>query len=316
MKKHMINALTKALGMSLVPIALAALFLTAMPAFSHAGECDNWQTLHPEWIFCDDFESSAPLVGPGRYFEHENNNGDFIVLNGVGLNNSKGMRNLWQKGEVNAGSIKLGFGRNPSRRMNTGIKSGQDFREIYYRMYLKMQSGWQGNPIKLSRATVIADSNWSQAMIAHIWGNPNQYPLIIDPVRCTDTSGNVLCSGYNDFSHMVWLGAQSGVTPIYDSQHDDRWYCVEAHVKLNDPGLANGIQEFWIDKQLQTRKTGINFVGSYKSYGIHAVFFENYWNGGAPQLQERYFDNIVVSTQPIGCVGTVSPNPPGSLAIQ
>jgi hypothetical protein len=37
------------------------------------------------------------------------------------------------------------------------------------------------------------------------------------------------------------------------------------------------------------------------------VFFENYWNTGSPKLQERYFDNIVVSTQPIGCAGNVAP---------
>jgi hypothetical protein len=31
------------------------------------------------------------------------------------------------------------------------------------------------------------------------------------------------------------------------------------------------------------------------------VFFENYWNSASPQNQERYFDDIVVSTQRIGC---------------
>jgi len=31
------------------------------------------------------------------------------------------------------------------------------------------------------------------------------------------------------------------------------------------------------------------------------VFFENYWNDGAPAAQERDLDNIVVSTERIGC---------------
>jgi hypothetical protein len=42
-------------------------------------------------------------------------------------------------------------------------------------------------------------------------------------------------------------------------------------------------------------------MGSYRDYGINVVSIENYWNDGAPQAQERYFDNVVVSTQRIGC---------------
>ena len=35
-----------------------------------ADECENWQSSHPEWIFCDAFESNDPLVSNGRYFEY------------------------------------------------------------------------------------------------------------------------------------------------------------------------------------------------------------------------------------------------------
>jgi hypothetical protein len=82
-----------------------------------------------------------------------------------------------------------------------------------------------------------------------------------------------------------------------------RWYCVEAHAALNDAGLANGVFELWVNGNLEAKGTGLNFVGTFSGYGINAVFFENYWNKGAPATQERYFDNIVVSTQRIGCAG-------------
>ena len=49
-------------------LLLAGLAVPSAPA----NECDNWQTLHPEWIFCDDFEDGTPLVRDGRYFEHNN----------------------------------------------------------------------------------------------------------------------------------------------------------------------------------------------------------------------------------------------------
>ncbi len=266
-----------------------------------AFECNGFNSDHPEWIFCDDFEDETALVRVGRYFEYGNDNGDFTLKDGVGLNNSLGMRALWQPGEVGAGGLKLGFGRNPSGYMNKEIRANEDFREVYYRMYLKMQAGWQGNPAKLSRATVIAGDDWSQAMIAHLWGD-NQLNLLLDPVRCVDQRNNVKCIGYNDFSHMDWLGYQSGVEPIFDTQNADRWFCIEAHVKLNDPGQSNGLHEFWIDGKLEARREGLDFVRGYTDFAINAIFFENYWNQGSPQMQERYLDNIVVSTEKIGCL--------------
>lgn len=265
-------------------------------------ECTGWQTAHPDWIFCDDFESTTPLVAQGRYFEHDDDDGEFVPVAGAGLGGSRGMRARWQVGEVGAGSLKLGFGRNPQGYMNKGIRSGEDFREIYYRMYLRNQPGWTGSPAKLSRATVFtSSSDWSQAMIAHLWSDSQEH-LLIDPASCVDGSGNVLCQGYNDFAHLQWLGNQSGTTAIFATAQSGIWFCVEAHVRLNDPGQQNGVQEFWIDGQLEARRDSLDFVSTYQAYGLNAVFFENYWNNGSPVEQERAFDNIVVSTQRIGCL--------------
>lgn len=266
-----------------------------------ACECRYWQVRHPEWIFCDDFEDNTPLVRPGRYFEYSAENGSFVLADGVGLNGSKGMLVQWQSGQVSAGSLKLGFGRNPQSYMNKGIRPNEDFRDIYYRMYLKMQPGWQGSPAKLSRATVFTSPTvWAQAMIAHLWSSADY--LLVDPVSLVDSNSNVTSTKYNDFDHMQWLGNLRGITPIFDSQHDDTWFCIEMHVRLNDPGLANGIQEFWIDGQLEARKTGLNFVKSYQDYAINAIFLENYWNSGSPVAQQRYMDSFVVSTERIGCL--------------
>ncbi len=68
-------------------------------------ECDNWQKLHPEWIFCDDFESDQPLVGQNRYFSHHDDKGKFVNLEGVGLEGSKGMRAVFEPGKSEAGNL-------------------------------------------------------------------------------------------------------------------------------------------------------------------------------------------------------------------
>ena len=286
---------------------LFLIFTTSLPAIS--GECDNWKERHSQWIFCDDFEDTDALVKPGRYFEYDDNDGDFVNSNGVGLNGTYGMQVRFQEGEVGAGGLKVAFGRNPVSYMNKqGIRSDEDFREIYYRMYLKMQEGWNGNPGKLSRATCFPYADdWRQAMIAHLWSDDDEH-LLIDPASCIDNNGNVVCTKYNDFDHLDWLGNKSGSTPLFSTEYSNRWFCIEHHVKLNDPGQSNGIQEFWIDGNLEARKEELNFIGSFDAYAINAVFFENYWNSGSVKLQERYFDNIVISTQPIGPVENASIN--------
>ena len=276
------------------------------PARGACNECTNWQVLHPEWIFCDDFEDNTPLNRQGRYFEYDRDGGDFIVAEGVGLNGSRGMRARFQPGEVSAGALHLAFGRVPDEYFDKRIRSGADFRDIYYRVYLRNQAGWTGSPAKLSRATVLASSNWSQAMIAHLWSSGNF--LLIDPASGVDGSGNIVTTKYNDFDNLHWLGYQRGVTPLFAPQNADTWFCIEAHVRLNDPGQSNGVQEFWINGRLEARRTGLNFVGAYTDYGINAIFLENYWNAGSPKLQERYFDSFVVSTERIGCLCAVDPN--------
>ncbi len=268
-------------------------------------ECRDWQVLHPEWIFCDDFEDNSPLKRQGRYFEYDNDSGDFVVVEGVGVNGSRGLRACFQPGEVSAGALHLAFGRVPDKYFDQGIRPGEDFRDIYYRVYLRNQAGWTGSPAKLSRAIVFAGPNWSEAMIAHLWSSGNF--LLIDPASGVDSNGNVVTTKYNDFDHLHWLGYQRGITPIFAPQDADAWFCIEAHVRLNDPGQSNGVQEFWVNGKLEARRTGLNFVGTYADYGINAIFLENYWNAGSPKLQERYFDSFVVSTRRVGCLCPVEP---------
>ena len=51
----------------------------------------------------------------------------------------------------------------------------------------------------------------------------------------------------------------------------------------------------------EARLSGLGWIGRFQDYGINAVYLENYWNDGAPQLESRDFDNFIISTQRIGC---------------
>ncbi len=248
--------------------------------------------LPADWLFCDDFE--APDVA-SRYFEYGDDEGDFVRSTEQAASGSYAMQVVFQQGEVTAGGMKLRIGNNP---IGNDVAPGQDFDEIYWRMRVRHETGWTGSPAKLSRAMVMSESDWSQAMIAHLWSQGDV--LIGDPAGCVQ-NGAVACQGYNDFDNLNWLGQMPGSVPIFATGDAGTWRCIEGHVSLNTTGQSDGVFEFWIDEQLEASRTDLNWRGSWSGYGVNAVFFENYWNSGSPKDQKRWFDDIVIATVPIGC---------------
>ena len=82
----------------------------------------------------------------------------------------------------------------------------RDFREIWWRVYMKTESGWQGNPTKLARATCMAGRDYSQGLFAHVWGGKGD-ALCLDPATGIQDDIKVT-THYNDFAHMKWLRNQ------------------------------------------------------------------------------------------------------------
>jgi hypothetical protein len=303
-------ALAVSIALSSLTVSLSA--QTSVPpatATNHpvVQECD---AAKPEWIFCDDFETDRL----GSYFEYVNPDSSFSLTDSVGVLGSAGMRAHFDKGQIDAGSLKLALGRTPTPYMHPVDSGTAVYREIYWRVYLRNDSTWTGGGgDKLSRAQVLVTPQWAQAMGAPVWSSGGTTPdanyLVIDPYSGTNLTGALSTTTYNDFPNLRWLGVARSVTPIFDSSHVGRWYCIEAHARLDDAGQANGVFELWIDDWLEARRTNLNWVGQVTNYGLNAVFFENYWNAGSPAAQSRYMDNIVVSTQRIGCGGSIAPQP-------
>ncbi len=254
-------------------------------------------------IFCDDFENNIPLKD--KYFEYSDAGGKFVLDDKSGRGGSRGMKVMFKKGDVDVGSLRKSFGRAPSGYIsNNASQPEKDFNEIYWRVDLKRQEGWKGGGgDKLSRATVMANSKWAQGAMAHLWSSGNI--LMMDPASGIDDKGNLVSTKYNDFDNLRWnLGKKKGITDIFSEATAGKWFSIEAHVKLNTPGQQDGVFEFWIDDVLQGRTTNMNWHGDWnsdpKNFKLNGVFFENYWNQGSVQDQERYLDNIVISTKRIG----------------
>jgi hypothetical protein len=253
----------------------------------------DWRALQPSWLWCDDFESDAALEED--YFDLNRANGRMAVDDSEAVGGQSSLRSEYLQGAAGAGWVWKAFGDNPVA--NTG--SEETHEELFWRFYMKMEAGWEGQPYKITRGTMFTAPDWSQGMIAHLWED-EALGTQIDPVSCVSDS-SVVCDGYNDFDNMQWLGQVSGIDQIYAADAVGRWRCIEIHVRLNDPGMDNGVFEWWIDGVHQGGRTDLNWRGEYVEYGINAIALESYWNGGAARTQRRYFDNFVISTARIGC---------------
>ena len=306
------RALARLWGPAAVLVASASAALTVFPpparlaqrgAGPRSSLVTECATPRAAWIWCDDFEQDRM----SRYFEYDSAGGRFVRAPGTGVGGSFGMRARWDSsGRVGAGALHLAMGRTPQaffRPVDAGVAV---YRDLYWRIFVKLQPGWRGGGAdKLTRAISFASGDWAEAMAAHVWsGNPQraeQDYLALDPASGADQVGALRTTKYNDFDHLRWLGYTRGTRPVFADSAAGRWYCVEAHARLNDPGQSNGVFELWINGTPDAQKTSLNWVGGFTAYGINALFVENYWNAGAVQPEERYFDNLVVSTQRIGC---------------
>ncbi|MCB1095013.1 MAG: hypothetical protein KDN22_05470 [Verrucomicrobiae bacterium] len=253
----------------------------------------------PSVIWIDDFDNDEVQ---DHYAERNGETTDEMRMGSTG----KSLRMLYPKGHRGKGGRKLFFGDSPVYP-NKAVRKGEVFQDIYWRIYVKHQAGWQGGgPAKLSRATSMATSKWAQAMISHVWSSGES--LTLDPASGIKND-QLVTTRYNDFENLRWLGNKPPSSfKIHATEEAGRWVCVEARAKLNTPGKRDGENQLWIDGRLETERTGLDWRGTYARTGINAVFLEAYWNSGSPVEQSRWIDNFVISTRPIGPI-TSAPDP-------
>ncbi len=85
---------------------------------------------------------------------------------------------------------------------------------------------------------------------------------------------------------------------------DNRWYCIEHHVQMNDVGVANGIAESWVDGVIAIRATDVLFRNSGTDAGAKWMEWETIRQGGVGNI---WYDDVMAADARIGCGGVPTP---------
>ena len=79
------------------------------------------------------------------------------------------------------------------------------------------------------------------------------------------------------------------------------WVCLELMMELNTPGEADGRMAFWVDGVLALEQTGMHWRDT-PALQLNKAWLMHYIAGGdADQSNQVVFDDMIVSTEYIGC---------------
>ncbi len=246
------------------------------------GECDDWQTAHPNWLWCDSFDDGQEISDKYPDFGTTG----MSVSDEDALSGTHALSQHYDQGQVDAGWVSFFYGD------TLGGDYGPVQDEIYMRWYHKFEDGFEGDPEnglppKMARITSIGPG-WDKRFGVYYW--IHDYEIVADVSAPYSSQAN----------SAGWLPVTSSGFSYSDPANIGRWICHEMHVKANTPGMTDGAYTFWVDGEKVIEKTGVDLVGS-TDYHYNNAMLDCYWNGGSPKAQSRYYDNFVISTELIGC---------------
>ena len=264
-------------------LGMVIIIITSCFSRINAGECDNWQAAHPDWLWCDGFESGDTLT---LNYQDVSLNG-MSVVTGEAFEGTHSLRQSYTQGQVDAGWI--------IRVSNSGFPD-----HVFMRWYHKFEAGFQGFPPKMARIRYrLRSGDWSSPYAVHCW-------LETDGVLALD----VQATNSTQANNVGWLPIARTSFSFANTKNIGRWICFEMEMKLNTPGATDGLYRLWADDSLIAERTGVDLRGSLTNK-INEMMLDCYWNGGSPRAQSRYYDNLVISTAKIGLATGMAVRPSG-----
>ena len=277
-------------------------FLPAERAYSASAEpiCST-----PAVIFCEDFEN---VVLPGIW--EDGYNPSLHSITTVPANVYRGQSALqatFPGGTAGAGWLTKWF------------MPGYD--HTFARLYLKLDPSWQCGPDLCTKIMVFYgnrhDNQWSGFGQAGICPSGTDY-YYAGIATALPTPGNFIFYSY--FPGMpkqpdgttCW-GTNTQFAPPTTIQ-PGIWTCLEFEVQANTPGSADGFERVWINDVLKGEVLNMRWRDTTN---LQTNAFQLSFSASSAISSHMWIDNIVVSTQRIGCLSAgVLPAPPSNLMVR
>lgn len=247
--------------------------------------------LRASTVVCEDFERPDK----SKWSDYKNN--ALYVEHDQALSGKQSLRQYYERDQSVAGWLGWHFGDHPEG----GVRKGERFEDIYFRFYHRFPKNWPDQfPPKFARV----GSRYAGDGLLHAWQEqllisgrrPGGTP-ISSPISSLEEPGGTRHMGDGN---LRWLDRQE-----LDARFAERkgeWVAIEMRVKLNQPARSDGRITYWLNGDVVLDREGLNLRGAYTTTTINVAMLEGYWNGGAPQDGlKRWFDNVVIATEPIGC---------------
>lgn len=273
-------------------VILASMLGEPIPFTVQAAAPDGQEDIctSPAVIFCDNFEARS--LGGGTTLSEQfykstwnpSSASDMTVVNNTINGGAKALEFLYPESTDGIGYMEIAFAAQQS--------------DLYFRWYQKFSSNFQFSLIATKGAETLINhspgqsmyfwwNNWGDGGISHLAQNADH-----------DFEANV--------NGGTWFPAMN------------QWYCLEARFKYNS-GASDGVLQSWVNGTLRWDYSNV----ALDSPGtlMKGMLLSGYWNNSTSQqgnpagvshpTMYRWFDNFVISTQRIGCLGSApTPAPP------
>lgn len=207
--------------------------------------------------------------------------------------------------------------------------------ELYIRLWTKVQPGWQwavnGNSggmadptLKFFRVGYDAGGENLYSMSSHhpwmIFDWMNFYPSTNGfsiSYRCDPA--DYYCEAFGPASPNRYQGDTVPIPAGYEFS-DGGWHVLDYHLKLNNPGVSNGILEISMDGHSIYAKTNVQWLESGSTVpGFNVVMFGGNSVNPFVNKGEQWYavDDIAISTTPLTAGSdTISPFSPTGLSVR
>ena len=186
-----------------------------------------------------------------------------------------------------------------SLEYNFAKRTGSEPEEVYFRYYLRLADDWR--PERGGKLPGIGGTYGRAG-----WGGRK--------VDGTDGwSARGLFRGQNDgrtpigfYCYHADMRGKYGDNWVWDRDgfsglENNRWYCIEQHVKMNTPRMKDGVLRGWIDGKLVFEKADVR-MRDVENLKVETVWI-NVYHGGtwtATADHHLYIDDVVISRSRIG----------------